>query len=72
MDSLELKIFKVPESFQKKLTYKTRDSIIRNYFDKEPNFIEDKFFFADQDLKRYGKEIYIDSKLKNWTEFKDY
>jgi len=39
---------------------------------KEPNFIEDKFFFADQDLKRYGKEIYIDSKLKNWTEFKDY
>ena len=39
---------------------------------KEPNFVEDKFFYANQDLKRLGKETYIDDKLKEWTQLKDY
>ena len=39
---------------------------------KEPNFVEDKFFYANQDLKKLGKETYIDDKLKEWTQLKDY
>jgi len=38
LDSIELKIYKVPESFQKKLTYRNQDSIIKNYTEKEPFF----------------------------------
>lgn len=57
MDSLELKIFKVPESFQKKLTYKTRDSIIRNYFDKEPNFRKFVDLPKSEDHNQHSTEI---------------
>jgi TonB-dependent SusC/RagA subfamily outer membrane receptor len=57
MDSLELKIFKVPESFQKKLTYKSRDSIIRNYFDKEPNFRKFVDLPKSEDHNQHSTEI---------------
>ncbi len=38
LDSVTLKIFQVPESFQRNLTYKKRDSIIKDYTKKEPDF----------------------------------
>ncbi|MBZ9629508.1 carboxypeptidase-like regulatory domain-containing protein [Salegentibacter sp. LM13S] len=38
LDSIELKIYKVPESFQQKLTYRNQDSIIKNYSEKKPFF----------------------------------
>jgi len=57
IDSVELEILKVPESFQDKLTYKNRDTLVRDYAEKEPNLRKYVNLPKSEDHNQHSTEI---------------
>ena len=57
LDSVALKIFRVPESFQQNLTYRNRDSIVRKYSEKEPHFSKFVHLPKSEDYNLHSTEF---------------